>query len=53
MPVIACIQCNKEVERKPSDIKRGGGKYCSKACHIEAQRELKKQKEEKKNATRN
>jgi very-short-patch-repair endonuclease len=29
-----CIECGKEFMAKPSDIKRGYGKYCSKSCRI-------------------
>ena len=31
--LIKCLHCNKEFKTYPSQIKRGGGKYCSKICH--------------------
>lgn len=39
-PKIKCIcqWCGKEFERKPSEIKNGGGKYCSQQCKQESAR---------------
>lgn len=31
-----CVQCGKEFWKKPSDVKKSGGKYCSKECVYEA-----------------
>ncbi len=33
MAVCVCSVCGKEFRRKPFLIRRGGGKYCSNACH--------------------
>ena len=33
-----CLQCEKEFYKKPSAIKNGEGKYCSRQCKHEAQR---------------
>lgn len=29
---LACMECGKQIERKLSDVKRGNGKFCSRAC---------------------
>jgi len=34
-----CKQCGKEFEIKPSDIKQGGGNFCSNKCHGKRQSE--------------
>lgn len=33
-----CLQCGKQFTRKPSDIKNGGGKFCSYECLYESRR---------------
>src|SRR3990167_4105545 len=33
--MLTCIQCGKEFKRKLSLVRKGGGKYCSNACHYE------------------
>lgn len=33
-----CLQCGKQFTRKPSDIKSGGGKFCSYECLYESRR---------------
>lgn len=38
MPIVQCKTCQVEFTAKPADIKRGGGKYCSKACLSKALR---------------
>lgn len=30
--IIKCLNCGKEFQTNPRQVKRGGGKYCSKAC---------------------
>ena len=32
-----CQQCGKTFQRFPRDLRRGGGKFCSKACHSASQ----------------
>jgi hypothetical protein len=40
MPVhLTCPACDKAFSRKPADIARGRGKFCSHRCHSEAQRQ--------------
>lgn len=47
MPVIVfCKQCNKEMKKKPSDVARGEGKYCSMACRRE-EAKLRREQQEK------
>ena len=36
MATRVCTVCNQEFQRKPFLIRRGGGKYCSNACHYAA-----------------
>ncbi len=38
MPQVKCKICNKEFYVKPSHLKMGYGKYCSRECHYEAQK---------------
>lgn len=38
MPIIACIICETQFYAKPSHITRGWGKYCSKKCQYESQK---------------
>ncbi len=33
MPIVKCLRCHKSFYAKPSWIKYGNGKYCSRACH--------------------
>lgn len=37
-----CLVCGVKFHDKPSHIKKGGGKYCSKKCHYEAKKEYMK-----------
>ena len=34
MDLLTCVVCKKQFRRKPSDTKRGGGRFCSNACHF-------------------
>lgn len=38
MASLTCVTCKKEFKRKPSLIRRGGGQFCSNACHYVASR---------------
>lgn len=38
MPIVQCTICSSQFYAKPSNIKRGWGKYCSNHCQHEAQR---------------
>lgn len=38
MPLSHCLVCSQEFYAKPSHIKRGWGKYCSKQCQYSAQK---------------
>lgn len=38
MASLTCVVCKKEFKRKPSLIKRGGGRFCSNTCHFASKR---------------
>ena len=38
MPIGSCQICRKKIYIKPSHVRRGWGKYCSKKCQAESQR---------------
>ena len=38
MPTIKCEICNKEFYARPSHLKQGWGRYCSRKCHHDAMR---------------
>ena len=38
MPSVLCVICQKEFYAKPSWIEKGWGKYCSKRCQFEGQK---------------
>lgn len=35
-----CYHCGKEYKISPSELRRGGGKYCSKECYFDAHKKL-------------
>ena len=41
----SCLECDKEFWRKPSAIKKGNNKFCSKNCYFEWQRGRKRSSE--------
>lgn len=46
MPVVTCQNqdCGKSFEARPSDIKRGRGKYCCKSCASKSVSNIKRHK---------
>ena len=42
MPIVNCEQCSKKFHAKPSWLKKGFGKYCSRKCQYESRKDGKK-----------